>query len=211
MKNLIMGMMVFTVFSAFGKAEQWVIDNAHTKIGFEVPHLIISSVDGKFKSFAGELTFDVKETKKSARDFSFAVSIDTNSIDTGNEKRDKHLRSLDFFNVTKKGNEKITFTSKEVTTTDGKVFKVSGKFSANGKSKDITINFRYLGSAEAYDIKRIAFVGTTKIKREDFGLGWNDGEVSASNAVGKLAEAAGTIGSEVEIKIKLQAKRKADL
>jgi polyisoprenoid-binding protein YceI len=211
MKKLLTSIMLLTMVSAFAKAEKWVIDNAHTKIGFEVPHLIISSVDGKFKTFSGDLTFDLKKPKDSVKDFSFDVSIDTNSIDTGNTKRDKHLMSADFFNVKKKGNDKITFKSTKVKTHDGKKFKVTGKFTVNGKTKEITVYFKYLGSADVYDVKRIAFTGKATIKREDFNLGWNDGEVTASNAVGKLAEAAGTIGSDVVISIKLQAKRKSDL
>ena len=72
--KLILGFLVLTTFTGYAQTEKWVIDNAHTKIGFEVPHLIISSVDGKFKTFAGEVLFDVKETKKSVKDFSFSVS-----------------------------------------------------------------------------------------------------------------------------------------
>lgn len=211
MKILLVSTLLALSLNVFSKAEKWIIDAAHTKIGFEVSHLIISSVEGKFKTFSGDLMFDVKDTNKSLKDFSFGVVIDSNSIDTSNDKRDKHLKSADFFDVKKKGHEKIIFKSTKVISTDGKKFKVAGSLKMAGKTKPVTIDFKYLGSADAYDVKRIAFKGSLVIKRKDFGLGWNDGEVSSTNAFGKVAEAAGAIGSEVEIEIKLEAKRSADL
>lgn len=201
------------VSSLYAKAEKWIIDDAHTKIGFEISHLLISSVEGRYNKFGGEIVYDAKEKdpKVLAKTASFKVEIDASSIDTGDDKRDNHLRSPDFFNVKKKGHEKIVFKSTRVRSKDGKRLKVMGDLTINGVTKPVTIKFKYLGSATAYDVLRVAFTGKLKIKREDFNLTWNDGEVKASSVVGKVAEASGAVGSEVEIDLKVQAKRAADL
>ena len=198
---------------AFSKTEKWIIDRDHTKIGFEVPHLLISSVEGQFNEFTGEVMYDIanKDIKDLIKRMKFNVNIKANSIDTGNEKRDTHLKSPDFFNVKKKGHESIKFQSSSVTSVNGKRFRVNGNLTINKVTKPVTIAFKYLGSAKAYGILKVAFIGKVKIKREDFGLNWNDGEVKATNFAGKIAEAAGAVGNEVKIEIKLQAKRASDL
>lgn len=190
------------------KTEAWVIDQAHTKVGFEISHLIISSVEGKFNDFKGEIMFD-PHNRTNVKSFKFSTTIETNSIDTGNEARDKHLRSADFFEVKK--HKTITFISKKVTSSDGTKFNVQGDLTIAGKTKPVTIKMKFKGLADAYDISRIAFEGEAEIDRRDFGLTWNDGEVKATNVAGKLAEAAGAVGNDVEISLKIQAKRKADL
>jgi len=206
-----LGIMIVALLMSFNlqaKTESWIIDKAHTKVGFEISHLIISSVEGRFTDFSGKLSFDLTNTKNTG-DFKLDANVVTSSIDTGNAKRDKHLKSPDFFNATK--HKSLKFVSTSFTTSDGKSYKVTGKLTISGITKDVVFDTKFLGSAEAYDVKRVAFVGKTTIKREDFGLTWNDGEVKASTIAGKLAEATGAIGSDVTIELKVQAKRAADL
>lgn len=194
---------------SFAKSEAWVIDQAHTKVGFEISHLIISSVEGKFKEFSGELMFDADNPAKSIKGAMLKANVQANSIDTGSKSRDKHLRSVDFFDIKK--NKELVFVSKSFSTTNGKDFEIKGMLTIAGKSKNVVFKTKYLGSMEAYDVKRVAFVAKTTIKREDFGLTWNDGDVTVKGAAGKVLEATGAVGSEVEIELKIQAKRKADL
>ena len=208
MKYLIMLSLFFT-FHTFGKTEGWVIDKAHTKVGFDISHLVISSVEGQFKEFSGDLMFDLDNPKKSVNSFKLNAVVNASSIDTGSHNRDKHLRSADFFDVKKY--KKLKFVSKSFSTNDGKTFEIRGDLTISGKTKPVIFKTKFLGSMEVYDVKRVAFVATTKIKRQDFGLTWNDGDVSAEGVGGKLIEATGVVGSEVEIKLKIQAKRKSDL
>ncbi|OUR99661.1 hypothetical protein A9Q84_01160 [Halobacteriovorax marinus] len=198
MKSLILVAALFYSTFTLAKTEAWVIDNAHSKVGFEITHLIISTVEGKFNKFSGILKFDASNPLKSIKGFSFQTDIDAASIDTSNGKRDKHLRSADFFDVKK--NPKVKFISTKVTSKDGKKFDIHGKLTMAGVTKNVVLKTKYLGSVDAYDVKRISFVAKTTVKREDFGLTWND-----------IVESGPVVGSEVEIELRIQAKRKADL
>jgi polyisoprenoid-binding protein YceI len=194
---------LITILSIFSlgvsaKAEKWIIDTAHSKVGFEISHLVISTVEGNFTDFKGTIMFDAKDPLKSKSFFKIETTIKSNSINTANEKRDKHLRSGDFFDVKK--NPLITFTSTNIATTDGKHFIIEGDLTMAGKTKKVKLETKYLGSVDAYDVKRVSFKAKTKVKREDFGLTWND-----------IVEAGPVVGSEVEIELKIQAKRASDL
>jgi len=198
MKSLILIAALFFSTFTLAKTETWIIDNAHSKVGFEITHLIISTVEGKFTGFNGEVQFDASAPLKSLKGFSIKADIDASTIDTANGKRDKHLRSPDFFDVKK--NPKLTFVSTKISSTDGKKFEITGKLTMAGKTKTVVLKTKYLGSVSAYEVKRISFVAKTTVKREDFGLTWND-----------IVESGPVVGSEVEIELRIQAKRKADL
>ncbi len=183
---------------SWAKAEAWVLDAQHSKVGFSISHLIISSVEGSFRSVEGTINYDPKNPVKDIKNFSVDVTIDAKSIDTGNQKRDDHLRSKDFFDVEKFPT--VTFKSEKIETENGKDYKVHGLLTLAGKSKKVILKTKFAGEADAYDVKRVAFKASTKIKREDFGLTWND-----------IVESGPVVGSEVEITITAQGKRKADL
>lgn len=166
---------------------KFIIDSMHSKIGFEIPHLVISTVEGQFKQFAGTIVTD-KQIGKSTVEF----SADINSIDTGVTKRDDHLKSPDFFDATKF--PKMTFMSSKVSAS-GNAITLAGLLTIKDKSKAVVINAKYLGTVkDGYGQEKIAFRGSTKINRKDFGLTWN-------NAV----EAGPVVGDEVEINLILQA------
>lgn len=195
MKNLIL---LVLVLSSLGiKAETWVLDKDHTKVGFSVPHLVISTVEGRFKEIDGSIEFDPKNPKE-VKNFKIDVTIKADSIDTGNVKRDEHLRSKDFFDV--KNQPVLKFLSKKVDYIADKKYKISGDLTMAGKTRPVTLDTTYIGEANAYEVKRVAFKAKTTVKREDFGLTWND-----------LMESGPVVGSEVEIDLIIQAKRKADL
>jgi polyisoprenoid-binding protein YceI len=98
----------------------WTIDNTHSEIGFKIKHLVISTVSGKFTSFEGKLEGDPKDFTKAK--ISFAADVD--SIHTGNEQRDGHLKSADFFDAA--NHPKLTFTSTSIESKDENEFKVTG-------------------------------------------------------------------------------------
>lgn len=190
---LVISSLLFSV--AFAKTEKWQIDQAHSKVVFEIPHLVISTVEGSFKSFKGDIHFDEKNLK--AKDFSTQVEIDASSISTENEKRDQHLRSPDFFDVKKY--PKLTFKSSSFSV-KGKNIKIQGKLTLHGVTKEVILKGKYLGSVMAYDVKRIVLKAETEINRKDFGLKWND-----------FVEAGPAVGDEVAIRLRIEAKRVADL
>lgn len=177
--------------------EAWIIDKAHSSVAFEVDHLVIATVEGRFKEFEGEINFDMENPKKTDN-FSVHVKIDPSTINTDNEKRDKHLRSEDFFNVTK--HKEMSFKSKKVSTTDGKKFTITGDLTIAGVTRSVDLDTKYRGSVSAYDVQRVSFQATTSIKREDFQLTWNN-----------LIEGTPAVGSEISIRLKIEAKRKSDL
>lgn len=199
MKTLILSLMLLTMtLETQAKSEKWILDTAHSKVGFEISHLVIATVEGKFTAFTGDIHFDSNDKKSAMTSLKINTSIDAATIDTGNEKRDQHLKSADFFDVKKF--PKITFVSTRVASKDNRNFKIEGELTMAGVTKKVTLDTKYLGTVEAYDVKRIAFKATTTIKREDFGLKWND-----------VVEAGPVVGSEVMIELKIQAKRAADL
>jgi len=165
----------------------YAIDPMHTKVGFEVPHLVISSVEGRFNVFSGEIVVParVEESKLTA-------SIDTASVDTGIAQRDEHLRSADFFDA--KNFPKMTFLARKIAM-DGSALKVTGDLTVKGITRAVTLEGRYLGAAkDAYGNQKVAFIASTKISRKEFGLTWN-----------KAVEAGPVVGDEVTISLKVQA------
>lgn len=168
-------------------AASYTIDSMHSKTGFEISHLVISTVDGRFNTFSGTV-----EMGNTLDKLQVNATIDANSIDTGIQKRDDHLRSPDFFDVAKYPS--ITFKSKKVSGSKDKL-KILGDFTMHGVTKEITLNAKYLGSVvDQMGSERVAFQANTAIKRKDFGLAWN-----------KLVEAGPMVGDDVSIKLTIEA------
>src|SRR5574343_40853 len=105
----------------------WNLDKAHSEIGFKVKHLMISTVRGQFTNFEGVMDLPDDGNFEKAK---VSFTADTNSINTGNEMRDNHLRSADFFNSSEFPH--TTFTSKNITKSGDNTFKVVGEFKMHG-------------------------------------------------------------------------------
>jgi polyisoprenoid-binding protein YceI len=162
---------VFLVFTAVAlslvaTAQSWSVDNNHSGIRFSVSHLMISEVDGLFKDFSGT----VSVTKEDFSDLQTTFTIQTKSISTNNEMRDKHLSTPDFFDVEKYPT--ITFASTSITPTADKQYTLVGDLSLHGITKEVTWDVK--GSDIVKDpfggIGRAGFKATTTIKRSDFGI-----------------------------------------
>lgn len=196
-KLLFTSLVTLASFSAFAKdipAGTYAIDAAHTKVGFEIPHLVISSVEGRFTKFDGSVVIDPKLEKSKA-----TINIDVASIDTDNKDRDDHLRSPDFFDTKKAENAKMTFVTKKVVGTADNL-KIVGDLTLKGKTKEVTLDVKYLGDVnDPFGNHKVAFAITGKINRKDFGLTW-----------GKIAEAGPVVGDEVTLNIKVEANKPAD-
>jgi polyisoprenoid-binding protein YceI len=167
----------------------WVIDNSHSEIQFSVKHLGISTVRGQFKSFTG--TVEADEANPTAAQVE--VTIDASSILTGDEKRDGHLRSPDFFNVDEYPS--ITFKSTRVERTNDEHGKLYGDLTIKDITKPVVLDVEYAGQAKTpWGTTSAGFSASTKINRKDWGLNWN----VALEAGGWL------VGEEVKIAIELE-------
>ncbi len=163
------------------------IDSMHSKVGFEVPHLVISSVEGKFDKFEG-----VIQVEKNIEKSKVELTIDSTSISTGVTKRDDHLKSPDFFDAKKF--PKLTFVSSKITQKDNDLT-IVGTLKIKDKSKEVTIDAKYLGEVkDGYGQNKIAFKGKTKINRKEFGLTWS-----------QAVEAGPIVGDDIEISLNIQA------
>lgn len=191
--SVAMSMIVGLTTTAFSKtvipAGKYEIDASHSKVGFEVNHLVISVVDGKFNNYT--TNFEVAEKFENSK---INVELDMNSIDTGMAKRDEHLKSAEFFDAQKF--PKMIFQSKSFSIKN-KDLTVMGDLTIRDVTKPVVLKGRYAGSVkDAWGNEVFAAQLNTKIKRKDFGLTWN-----------KLAEAGPVVGDDVTIKLNVEAKK----
>ena len=148
-------------------AGDYTIDPAHSRLGFSARHAMVATVRGQFTEFTG--TAHVNTANPA--DSKVEVSIVANSISTGNEQRDGHLLSADFFESEQFPN--ITFSSTHVTR-DGDDWTITGDLTIKGVTNSISVPFDFTGSAQdPFGNIRIGFEGATTLLRKDWGLTWN--------------------------------------
>lgn len=146
----------------------YVLDPAHTRIGFLTRHAMITKVRGSFHDFEGTLHLDGSDPSRS----SASVTIQADSIDTGNADRDGHLRTNDFLDVPE--HPEITFTSTRAEQVDDTHFRLVGDLTIKGTSKSISLDFEFTGAArDPFGNQRVGFEGALTINRKDYGLTWN--------------------------------------
>ncbi len=146
----------------------WNIDINHSEVTFKVKHLVISSVSGKFKTFEGSVESD-KDDFSDAK-VQFTANVD--SIDTGNEQRDGHLKSADFFDAANQ--PKISFASTLVSKKGESDYVLKGNLTIRGVTKPVELNIEFGGIQKDFYGNTVAgFEVNGKINRHDFGLAWN--------------------------------------
>ncbi|QJY48630.1 YceI family protein [Pseudonocardia broussonetiae] len=144
-------------------AGTWDIDPVHSDVSFTVRHMMVSKVRGRFGGFSGEIVTGPDVTGSSVR-----AEIDATSIDTGNDQRDGHIRSADFFAV--ENHPTWTFVSTAVRP-DGDDLAVDGELTIKGVTRPVTLSLEVNGfGPDAYGGTRAGFTGTTTINRSDFGV-----------------------------------------
>jgi polyisoprenoid-binding protein YceI len=167
----------------------WAIDPVHSSVEFSVRHLMITTVKGRFTDVQGTVVLD--ELNPSAS--TVEVSVNVASIDTREPQRDAHLRSADFFDA--ETFPTLTFRSKAARdiTSDG--FTLVGDLTLHGVTREVTLDVSAEGrTRDAWGGERTGYSATTRIKRSDFGLTWN-----------QLLETGGvTVSDEVKITLDLQ-------
>ena len=149
--------------------KKWVIDPAHSEIQFKIKHLMITTVTGSFDIFEASIeTTDEDFTKSSIR-----FSADVDSIQTGNELRDGHLKSADFFDAATF--PKLVFVSSEFQSVDNdSSYELFGNLTIKDISKHIKLSVEFGGIVkDTYGNTKAGFSIHGMISREAFGLRWN--------------------------------------
>lgn len=161
------------------RAGTWTIDAAHSSVEVIARHLMLAKVRGRFGSFAGEIV--VGDTPE---DSGVEVTIDAASIDTGEPKRDEHLRSPDFLDV--ENHPTLTFRSSGARRTGERTLEVDGDLTIRGVVRPVTLDVEYLGvTQDPWGNTRAAFSATTEIDREEFGITWNQALETGGVMVGR--------------------------
>lgn len=158
------------------------IDPAHTTVGFSVRHLVINNVPGRFREFNGTIQYD----PQNLADSSVTFTAKSNSIDTGVEPRDKHLRSADFFDVERY--PEITFKSTRIEKKGKDDFIAHGDFTLHGVTKTVALPFKMYGAIkDPWGKMRIGVEAGLTINRQDYGVAWSqkldDGGLVVANDV----------------------------
>lgn len=145
----------------------WTIDAGHSTVGFAVKHAVVATTRGTFTEYTGGATIDADDPAAS----SIWVEIDAASVNTGNEQRDGHLKSADFWNA--EANPKITYRSTAVKVVgDGIV--TTGDLTIAGKTNPVDITWEFGGVAkDPWGNVKAGFEGTATINRSDWGITWN--------------------------------------
>ena len=179
MKKSIAFLFSIAIVSTTFAQTTWTIDKSHSKIGFNVIHMAVSEVEGKFNDFDG--TIISKSDDFNGAEISFTAK--TASVDTDNERRDTHLKSPDFFEAEK--HPEITFKG-NLTKNEGK-YKLVGDFTMKGVTKKVEFDVTYGGSITTDRGSKAGFKLTGSVNRQEYGLAWNSkatgGELVVSDVV----------------------------
>jgi polyisoprenoid-binding protein YceI len=149
-------------------AGSWVLDAAHSTVGFTVRHMGISKVRGVFTGATAELA--VGDSLESSK---LTATVDMSTVETGNADRDAHLRSSDFFNV--ETHPTMRFESNAIRQTQDSGYVVDGTLSANGRSNPLTLSVEFYGT-EIYPMDgstHAGFFATGALSRKEFGIEFN--------------------------------------
>ena len=150
-------------------AQTWTIDSTHSETSFAVTHLMVATVRGGFGKTAGTIEYD----GKNLAGLKVNATIDVNSINTREQKRDDHLRSPDFFDAVKFPT--ITFVSKRAEAAGAGKIKVVGDLTMKGVTKEVVLDVE----GPTAPVKgsrgetRAGATATTTLNRKDFGITWN--------------------------------------
>src|SRR5882672_11661551 len=191
MKKLNTLVVAMLIAGASTAQTNWSIDKAHSKIGFNARHLVVSEVEGSFKDYDAKVTSTADDFAGSTIEF----TAKTASVFTDNEKRDGHLKSDDFFNAEKFPELKFT----------GTLVKENGKYVLKGNltirdiTKPVTFDVTYGGRVKAFGGEKAGFKISGKVNRKDYNLKF-----------GAVLEGGGlVVGDEVEIICKVELNKQA--
>ncbi len=163
----------------------WAVDPIHSEVHFKIKHLMITNVTGSFNIFAVSVATEEENFSKAKISF----TADVASVNTGNEQRDGHLKSADFFDATSYPQIKFIATKTENVDNDGS-YELYGDLTIRDVTKSIKLDVEFGGVVkDMYGNTKAGFTINGKINRKDFGLAWSG-----------ITEAGGIVLSE-EVKI----------
>ena len=169
---------------------KWVLDPTHSEVEFKIKHMMISTVTGNFKKF--DATVETEGEDFTTAKVKFTVEVD--SIDTKNEQRDGHLKSVDFFDTANFPEFKFVATKYENVDNDGS-YEVYGDLTIRGITRNEKFDAEFGGVIkDPWGNTRAGITITGKINRKDFGLTW-----SGATETGSLI-----VSEEVKIHVALE-------
>ena len=167
---------------------RWQLDPGHTELAFIGRHFMLTKIRGRFTGLSG-----VIEVAEAPGDSTVDVAIDMASVESGNEARDEHLRSADFFDVAH--HPTATFSARSAGW-PGTMGVLAGELTLRGVTRPVTLHAEYLGyTADPWGGHRAVFTASGTIDREDWGLTWNL----------PLAGGGLVVSREIRIEIELEA------
>lgn len=175
--------------------QTYAVDPSHSQVNFTVRHMGFSRVRGRFESFEGT----VRMNPEALATLEAEATIEVASVNTGENKRDDHLRSDDFFAADQY--EHIRFRSTGVRDASAQQFTLVGELTIRDVTKAVELDAEYLGAGQdPWGGTRVAFEAETTINRKEYGLTWN-----------QVLEAGGVlVGEDVTIKLEVQAVQQDD-
>lgn len=189
-------LLLCALFSQTAQARLYEIIREHSKIGFEIDYMVMSTVDGRFKVFRGFFEYD--ENRKEISKVNMEINSD--SIDTNDQKRDFHLKGQEF--LFSDAHRYITFTSpKTVKIAADNTFLLPGTLTLRGISKSVILKGVLKGKRkDSWGKDSTFFVFNTNINRKDFKMTWN-----------KVIDGGGyLVGDEVRISLTMQTQFTGD-
>ncbi len=146
----------------------YVIDAAHSSVGFTVRHAMVTNVRGGFDAFEGSLYLDGSDPARSTA----SIDVTIGSVNTGIGDRDAHLLGSDFFDA--ELFPLMTFRSTRAAQLGGDAYRITGELTIKDVTRPLSIDLEFTGSAkDVYGNERVGFEGSAEILRSDWGLTWN--------------------------------------
>ncbi len=171
-----------TAPAVLAEAEKYQVDPAHSFIEFQISHLGVSFLQGRFNDLSGEFTYDPENPSAS----SVSATVKTATVDTNHAERDKHLRSDDFLDVEQFPEARFESSGFEA---QGDAATLQGNLTLHGVTKPITVSVEHVGAGDdPWGGYRRGFVGRTTIKRSDFGISYNLGPAAEEMQLGFFIE-----------------------
>jgi polyisoprenoid-binding protein YceI len=168
----------------------WNLDPTHSEVGFKVKHMMVANLSGNFTDFNVQASTNGEDFSNPA--ISFVAK--TTSVNTGNDQRDGHLRSPEFFDSEKF--PEIKFKSTKMEKVDSDNYKLHGDLTIKDVTKPVTLNAEFGGiGKDPWGNVKAGFTVSGKINRKDFGLNWN----AALETGGVLVSEDVRINSEIQL------------
>jgi len=183
MKKQLFSLVILALMvSGLAAQTTWNVDKVHSNVKFNVSHMVVSEVEGSFRGFEGSLV----ASKADLSDASIKFSVDVNSVNTDNERRDGHLKSDDFFNAEKF--PKMTFVSKSFKPLGGNKYKLTGDLTIRDVTKTVEFDVTYGGQINTGRGINAGFKARATIDRLQYGLKYAPALEAGGLAVGKDVE-----------------------